>query len=270
MGRYDRALDLARRAVELAPQSPRAWRAFSQACAVEKRLPELWPAFERALRLAPDDGGLLADYGETLARYGRTEEAEVAMRHAVELRPRDPRVLGLLGAQLGQRARTPGRQREAVALLERAAALAPGATEPRYRLGSLLVASGQPAAAVPVLQRCLELDPSFAEPWLPLAQAYQQLGRAGDAETAFAAYQRYADYRRDASQLTLRLRQAPRSVDLLLRMAALQEGYGRADLAARYYRQALRLRPDPAVARLAARLERSAGIAGPLSTAPEE
>jgi predicted Zn-dependent protease len=272
MGRYDRALDLARQAVVLEPHSPRAWRAFSDACAVEKRLLELWPAFDRAIQLAPDDGGLLADYGEALVRYGRMAAAEAALRRALELRPRDPRVAGLLGSQLGQHARTAAREREAIALLEKAAALGPQATEPRYRLGNLLLLSGRAGAAVPILEECLRLDPSFAEAWLPLAQAYQRLGRAADADRAFAAYARYADYRREASQLTLRLRQTPESVDLLLRMAALQEHYGRHDLAARYYRQSLRLRPDPAIARAAESLERAAHDEVPsprLSTPPE-
>jgi Flp pilus assembly protein TadD len=256
-GRYDSALDLARRAVRLAPASPRANRALAHAAAVEKILPEAWPAFERGVALAPDDGGLLADYGEALSRYGRSEQAGRVLQRAAQLRPGDPRVLGLLGAHLGQRAQTPAELQRAVALLRRAAALAPGGTEPRYQLGKLLLLSGDPGGAAAALEECLRIDSSFEEVWFPLGQAYQTLGRESEARRAFAAYQNYADFRREAAQLELRLRRAPHRVDLLLRMARLQESHGRREWAARYFRQALRLRPDPYLAAHLQRLERS-------------
>lgn len=258
-GRYDTALVLAREAVRLAPDSARACRAFAHACAVEKLVAELWPAFDRAIQLAPDDGGLLADYGETLGRYGRGPEAEAALRRAARLRPNDPRVLGLLGVQLGARADSDASRKAAADLLRRAATLAPEATEPRYQLGRLLLHSGDHAGAAAALEECLRIDPHFQEAWLPLAQAYQASGRAADARVAFTAARRYADYRRDAAHLELRLRRQPNSVPLLLRMAGLQERHGRVDLSLRYYRRAQSRRVDPAIARRIAALERPPG-----------
>lgn len=235
-GRYETALRRAELAVRLAADSAPAWRALAHACAVNKLLGRVWRAYDRARELAPDDGTLLADYGETLARYGRAEEAESALRQAAARMPEDPRTLGQLGSLLGDRAETPARRAEAGALLRRTIELAPHGTEAPYRLGRLLLKGGDAVGAIAVLE---PLDKrTLPEVWLPLAQAYQAANRAGDAGFAFREYRRYTDYRRRAAQLTLRLRRQPGSPALLREMAALQEAYGRSDLAARYTAQA--------------------------------
>jgi tetratricopeptide (TPR) repeat protein len=253
-GRYDQALTLARRATKLTPDAPRAWRALARACAANRMVAEAWPAFERAVKLAPDDAGLLADYGEALGRFGRPEPAEKVLRDAARRFPDHPRVLGQLGLHLGERARTPDQAREAAGFLRRAAELAPTATEPRFRLGRALLRAGDPAGAAKALDECTQLDPGFHEAWLALAQAYQASGQEGNAKVAFRRYGEYADFRRKAGQLELRLRRAPRSFELLVRMAKLQEDHGRDPLAALYYQRALQVRPDAAISARLARL----------------
>lgn len=237
MGRYDSALKESREAVRRDPGSPRAWRAFARACAAEKLQWDAWPAFQRAIELTPEDGGLLADYGEALDRFGHVNEAERALRQSVRLRPRDSRVLSLLAAHLGRRARDTESGKEAIDLMRKAIAAAPAAAEPRYQLGRLLLDVGDPGAAVPVLEDCLKLDPSFGEARLPLARAYQETGHPS-TRIAFAAYRRYADYRRNAAHLSQRLRRNPGSVELLKRMAGVQQSEGRTELARHYLKLA--------------------------------
>jgi Tfp pilus assembly protein PilF len=244
-GRYSEGLVQARKAVALDAKSPRAARAFARASALEQRLEEAWPAFERAVALSPGDTALLADYGHALSRYGRRAEGEKRLRAAALLAPRDPRILVLLGTHLGQEPAAPAAWKEGQSILEQAVSLAPTATEPRYQLGRLLLQTGDAGSAVEQLEEVLRLDPSLGDARLPLAQSYQALGRADAAREAFRHYRRYSDYRRDAAHLERRLRRSPRSLSLLLRMGGLHESQGFREQAARYYRQALRLRPDP-------------------------
>jgi tetratricopeptide (TPR) repeat protein len=80
---------------------------------------------------------------------------------------------------------------------------------------------------------------------LPLAQAYQALGRQEEARRTFETYRRFSDYRRELMHLERRWRRTPDSMELLLRMARVHERYRRPDLALKYYQRAQKLRPDP-------------------------
>lgn len=257
MGRYDRGLDLARRSVRLAPQSPRAWRALAHACAVNRVPDDLWPAFARARELAPDDSGLLVDYGEVLSRYGRAREAEAALREAAARRRQDPRALGLLGAHLGQRARSPGELEEAIHLLRMAASLAPNAPEPHFQLGRVLLAAKKPAEAAAALEEAVRLDPSLHDAWLPLGQAYLSAGKREQGAQALERYRRWTDYRRQSAQLELRLRRSPNDPDLLLCLAELQYRNGAPDVARRYLQRVNQAGRTPASASRVARLEKA-------------
>lgn len=143
--------------------------------------------------------------------------------------------------------------------------LAPRATEPRYQFGRVLLQAGSASSAssaAVALEECLRLDPQMREAWLPLARAYQALGRHAEARQAFAAYRRFSDYRREAAQLELRLRRAPDSPALLVRMAALQEKHERLEAAVHFYRRALRVRPDRRIEAHLAELQRRARAQG--------
>jgi tetratricopeptide (TPR) repeat protein len=255
-GRFTDALRTARRAVKFGPHLPEAWQALGAACAAEKRIDESFRAFDRALQLAPDDVDTLTDYGEALARYGGFQEAQAALRRALRIAPRAPRSLGLLGAQLASRARTPQERKEAADVLQRAVDAAPQSAEPRYHLGMLRLREGRAADAIQQLKMCLELDPRYGEAHGGLAHAHARLGQTQEAQKHFARFQRFTDYRREAAHLELRLRRAPRDVNLLLRMARLQEKHGALRGAVVYYRRALEVRPDAELERRVAALER--------------
>jgi Flp pilus assembly protein TadD len=255
-GRFADALRHARAAVKFGPHLPEAWQALGRACAMEKLTDEAWNAFDRALQLAPDDVETLTDYGEALARFGRSQEAEAALRRALKIAPRSLRSLDLLGAQLAARARTPEERKEAAALLQRAVDAAPRGTEQRYHLGTLLLRDGKIQDAIRQLETCLELDPSYGEAHDGLGRAYALLGQDKEAQKHFTAFQRFTDYRRNTAHLELRLRRAPRDWDLLLRMARLQEKHDALRWAVVYYRRALEVRPDAQLERHVASLER--------------
>jgi predicted Zn-dependent protease len=100
-----------------------------------------------------------------------------------------------------------------------------------YQLALLDLRDGRDSEAIRLLRSCLGHDPAYGEAYLALGQAYQRSGRTADARHAFAAWQRFSDYRREAAHLELRLRRRPDDVTLLRRLARLQEVYGKPRLA---------------------------------------
>jgi tetratricopeptide (TPR) repeat protein len=76
---------------------------------------------------------------------------------------------------------TGGRAGEAVALLERAAALDPGSAGVQANLGHALRRAGRLAEAEAALRRAVALDPSMGPAHLALGMAVEQAGRIGEA-----------------------------------------------------------------------------------------
>ena len=72
----------------------------------------------------------------------------------------------------------------AVARLREVLRKDPERPENSFNLGRVLVGSGRPAAAIPYLERAVEIRPTFARAWLALGQARYH-SRQGDAEAAF-------------------------------------------------------------------------------------
>lgn len=171
---------------------------------------------EKALRSLPADPR--ADYllGFTLIELYRFDEAERALRRAVDREPDRPAWLHALAKALQEQ----GKNLAAIEILDRAIAVEPradflfakamcnlnvgdlGAAEaglrrslelqPRhsealYNVGRLLVDRGEYAAALDPLGRCLELQPGHLEARFLLGLA---ASRAGDLETARAAFDR--------------------------------------------------------------------------------
>jgi tetratricopeptide (TPR) repeat protein len=224
-GRFADALGEAREAVRIAPGLEDAWRALGNACAANKRPDEAFAAFERAWRLEPMDTELLADYGEALARFGRPAQAETLLEDAVKVAPGAARPVALLGEIKAGHARTPAEREIARAFLRQALARAPAAADTLYHLALLEEQDRRFQEAVPLLLQCLAIDPGYGEAHLVLGRVYRRQGRATEAAQAFAAWQRFSDYRREAAHLELRLRRQPGNAALRRRLAELRKGH---------------------------------------------
>jgi Flp pilus assembly protein TadD len=236
-GYFTDALREAETAVRLAPPCAEAWQSLGNARSLNKRPEQAYAAFERALALEPRDAELLADYGEALARYGRPAEAEATLRRALALAPHAARPLGLLGQFEASRARTAADRAAARELLERARARAPEDAGLQYNLALLDRRDGRDQEAILLLKSCLTQDPRYGEAYLALGQIYQNTGRRAAARQAFAAWQRFSDYRREAAHLQMRLRRLPGNPELLRRLARLNAAHGKPQQAAEYQRQ---------------------------------
>ena len=130
---------------------------------------------------APRAGAALAG-ARALLRQGREDEAEAAIRGALEAAPGDPGLLQYLGLLRLKR----GDKAEAEALLRRAVAHNPGAADCRVNLGNVLDARGQPAAAADCFRAALLMGQDNAAIHGNLGNALMKLGRVAEAVSAYA------------------------------------------------------------------------------------
>jgi tetratricopeptide (TPR) repeat protein len=194
--------------------------------AIHGRLAEAQEAYNRALRLEPDDPSALDNLANVLARQREYEEAERLYRRALLLEPNDDIALINLGLLLYHI----GRQEEGLRTLQRAADLRPG--DPRiYQIcADALVGLGRFAEAERYYRRALELDPTFAEALIGFANLLDSNNRSAAAEPL---------YRR-----ALALDEA--NAEAHYHLAILLSGLDRDEEAEHHYRRAVELEPDVA------------------------
>jgi tetratricopeptide (TPR) repeat protein len=121
--------------------------------------------------------------GEGQLLLGRYAAAEVALDRAIERGPAG----ALVRIWQGLAAAGQGRRDEAIARMREAAVVDPELAEAHFNLGRLLLAWGDPTAAIPPLERALALRPNLPAAWLRRGEAREALGRRAEA---------IADYRR--------------------------------------------------------------------------
>jgi len=112
-------------------------------------------AFRRALEIAPDFAGTMANLGSLQGRSGRLEEAVVTLTRAVRIEPANLEARVNLGAALAKL----GRLDEAIANLEEARALGLRSTEVLNAVGLAYAESGRAEEAVRALEESLALRP---------------------------------------------------------------------------------------------------------------
>lgn len=157
---------------------------------------------------------------------GRLAEAEAHYRHILQVDPRQPDALHLLGVLVFQR----GDGTRAAELIGRAIAVLPGSAEMHFNLGVVLAGLGRPAEAAASYRRALALQPAHAGAHLNLGTLLRDDGRFEEA---------LASYRRAAAL-------APRLVEAQLTLGALLCQMGRPAEAVPHFRHAAALRPDDA------------------------
>ena len=183
--RFDEAAALLERAVALAPADPAARNALGLTLNRLERYGEALAQFDRAVAIAPAFAGAHSARGGTLEALGRLTEADAAFRRAIELQPENLSALSGLANLKSRR----GAHREARGLAEQVLSAQPGYPDAVNVVAAAELASGD-APAAEVRLRELIADPRLTAQQLAIAQG--QLGDVLDAQDrvaeAFTAY----------------------------------------------------------------------------------
>jgi TolB-like protein len=180
------AIRLFSRALELDPNLADAWIELGYAYSIEacngyagdpKGSIERWRwAIENALRLDPTNSSALVCFGDLMGCFGDFEAAERAYRRAFEYGSNQADVLVLLA---GSRALVTGDPAEAIPLIERAMRLNPLAPPWYFGMqGRVLFAAGRYREAIAALQRS---TPDSPHALIFLMLAYAMVGESLEA-----------------------------------------------------------------------------------------
>jgi len=186
--RTSSALELARgefeSAVKLDPDFALAWVGIADAASLQSGYGTLGPdeamnitqsAVNRALEINPQLGEAYAIQGEVHANNGRSSQAEIAYRRAIELSPNYATAYHWFGNMLSSQ---PSRAREGLALMEKAMELDPLSAIIGSSQGWILQRLGEYEQAEAVYLRVIEMNPDFPRTKLALAYMYsEELGR---------------------------------------------------------------------------------------------
>jgi tetratricopeptide (TPR) repeat protein len=91
LGRQDEAVEVLRRAVEIAPEWSRAYNSLAVVLRITGQYEEAEEAALKALELDPEDVANQNNYANLLMEIGRLEEAEQYFRNAIAISPEHPK-----------------------------------------------------------------------------------------------------------------------------------------------------------------------------------
>ena len=155
-GEVEKAIAAARRAVALDPSLAVAWNNLSSAYYRAGDLDQALQAVEQALELDPNYAEAFNNLGAVQFSSGQLEEALESFQRAISIRAGDfPKAKITAGLVLGEL----GRHSEAKAYFEDAVRSNPDEMMARLGLSQALLLTGEPAAAIPHLDKVLELYP---------------------------------------------------------------------------------------------------------------
>ena len=194
----NRALEAARSAVDLAPDSFDAQFALGRALFGNGDLAGAARAFQSAISLRPADLKARFFLATTLERSGDDAAALTAYRELIAKEPRSAE--GHLGLGVLLVKRGGDSQAEGISELERCIELDPNNYEARITLGRVLVGKGRAADAIAHLRVAANLAPSNPEPHYQLSLAYRKLGRKEEAEAESAVVKRIHESRRGSAE----------------------------------------------------------------------
>ncbi len=177
------ALRIARETLDASPKDPRALVLYADLLRDDERYPEAVQILTRAIAAETADTGaevwsLYYLRGASEERAGDWTKAEADLQHALMLKPDEPQVLNYLGYAWADRGE---HLKDALAMLEKAAALEPKSGAIVDSLGWAHYRIHQYADAAKELERAVLLDPSDPEVNNHLGDAYWRTGRTLEA-----------------------------------------------------------------------------------------
>jgi tetratricopeptide (TPR) repeat protein len=221
LGRGEEALAALRRAVALQPNLPQAWRAIGDHLTATGDNAGADAAYARHVRHSIRDPRLLA--AAAALQENRLPEAELLLKNHLHALPTDVAAIRML-AELAMRV---GRNGDAEDLLDRCLQLAPSFREARQNYALILHRNHKDPEALAQIEVLLGLDP--ANPGYRSLKA-AALGRIGDYETTISIYQGI-------------LAEYPKSARIWLSLAHALKTSGQQARAIEAYRKSIELDP---------------------------
>jgi len=187
---YAEAIHWLEKAVERDATNVEAWYYLGRACYTTGRRDQAWKAFVTVLDLDPHNVKAKNNQGLILETDGKTESAIDAYRTALgwqehSLQPSEQPYVNLGNLLMEQ-----GQSKEALALLETAATLAPNNAYCRLTLGMAYRQLGQQERAQDELEKATQLEPGNARAHYQLGRLYKELH---DLDRAQAEFKKTAD-----------------------------------------------------------------------------
>ena len=189
--RYAGGFEAAEKALEVAPDSYRAWRLKALAEAKLDRLKDAEESYQHAVELNPTDEQAILGLASEQLNDGKFEEAKHTLEAGIKRLPRDASLYQAYGRMLlwlqgvGDSSNNEAR---AVSFLQTALSLDSSLADPHYQLGKLALRSGRVAQALKELEAANRLDPRSAQTHYELAIVYRKLGRVEDADREMQSF----------------------------------------------------------------------------------
>ena len=124
------------------------------------------------------DHRVFSNYGNILKDLGKSKEAEISYRKAIEIKPNYAEAHYNLGIMLQDL----GKLNEAELSYRKAIEIKPNYAEAHYNLGNILNALGKPKEAEISYRKAIEINPNYAEAHSNLGNILKDLGKLNEAE----------------------------------------------------------------------------------------
>jgi TolB-like protein/Tfp pilus assembly protein PilF len=173
-----KALEAARKAVELDDTLGEAHTSLARALASDLQLPAAMSEFKRAIELNPNYATAHQWFGECLQSQGHLEEALVELKRAQELDPLSLIINSVLGFALD----TVGKSDEAIAQLHKTIEIDPNFVNAMGQLGNVLEHRGRLKEAIVEYEKCVNTTGSDPIDLANLAAAYFRADRKQEAQ----------------------------------------------------------------------------------------
>lgn len=180
IGKIDEARQAFDKALKLNPQNADAELGMARCFAVQDNLEEALAHYRKVVELDPPREIAYVEAVRILLRKERRDEAR---NLAMDFEKINPEKGGILHAFVLQ---TAGQTAEAIALLENLAATYPASTEVRVSMATAQAAAGQDAKAVEILEDVLtNIDPDSLPARMKLVEVYQKQGKTDEIVAQF-------------------------------------------------------------------------------------
>lgn len=176
-GKINQAIETAKMAIQLQPNSGIAHFNLGTLYAARGRFDLAQPHFEETIRHYPNYAEAYSNFGQLQAQRGDLEGGIRQFRKAIELNPS----LGGPYLNLGVALARQGRIEEAVLALQEAARLTPESAQAHYSLGSVYASEGRYDEAAKAFNDALRVQRDFAAAHQSLAQLLALQGKKGEA-----------------------------------------------------------------------------------------